>query len=93
MLRRMVIAMQVLIDIPEEDYNEIKEHENFIRRSGNTWKIAVLDGVVLPEKHGRLIDADAAKCSSCGKFGCENWDLCELFKAKTIIEADGGSEE
>ena len=85
--------MEILIDIPEEDYNEIKEHENFIRRSRNPWKIAVLDGVVLPQKHGRLIDTDAAKCSSCGKFGCENSDLCELFKAKTIIEADGSNVE
>ena len=82
--------MQIVIDIPEEDYNEIKEHENFIRRSKNPWKIAVLDGVVLTEKHGRLIDADAAKCSSCDKFGCENSELCSLYNAPTIIEADGG---
>lgn len=59
--QRKVTEMQIVIDISEEYYNEIKEHENFIRRSKNPWKIAVLNGTVLPEKHGDLIDRDELK--------------------------------
>lgn len=90
--------MQVLIDIPEEDYNEIKEHENFIRRSRNTWKIAVLDGVVLPEKHGRLIDAgELEECKELmNTISGESKDAVRMDAIRnmlTIIEADGGDAE
>jgi hypothetical protein len=90
--------MQVLIDIPEEDYNEIKEHENFIRRSRNTWKIAVLDGVVLPEKHGRLIDAgELEECKeTMNTISGESKDAVRMNAIRnmlTIIEADGGDAE
>lgn len=75
--------MRLVIDIPDWYYDELQEfkHPDFIDK-------AIRDGVILPKGHGRLIDADATKCSSCGKFGCENSDLCSLYNALTIIEAD-----
>lgn len=86
--------MQVVIEIDEKTYNDIQSHDwkNGGRWYSEEWK-AIHNGTPLPKGHGRLIDADAAKCSNCGKFGCKNSDLCELFKAKTMIEADGGDAE
>ena len=85
--------MRILIDIPEEDYNEIKGHENFIRRSRNPWKIAVLDGVVLPKKHGRLIDADILKSKMGDLAGFGILGRC-FDDEPTVIEAtkDGDTD-
>ena len=48
--------MQIVIDIPEEVYNDIKDgyYTDNMRKMG----IAIGNGTVL-EPHGRLIDADA----------------------------------
>lgn len=79
--------MQIIVDIPDKYITSDTCFKEWIKNAGDEF-----DMFILPKKHGRLIDADAAKCSSCGKFGCENSDLCELFNAKTIIKADGGAE-
>ena len=50
--------MQILIDISEEYYNEMKKIEWYLREYGSYIDFAVLDGIILPEKHGDLIDRD-----------------------------------
>ena len=48
--------MQIVIDIPEEYYNFIKNNED--RFSGSRIYDCVLNGTVLSKGHGKLIDAD-----------------------------------
>ena len=88
--------MQIVIDIPEELYDEIKHYGNI-----SVIHKAVLDGTPLPKGHGRLIDADAEDLQSelwtftrytgIDEAPYENACLV-LDKAPTILEADGGDE-
>lgn len=48
--------MQIVIDIPEEDWKFIKEADGC--RYSRTIIEAVINGTPLPKGHGRLIDAD-----------------------------------
>lgn len=48
--------MQIVIDIPGYMYKEIVEKEYH-----STVDSLILDGVILPKGHGRLIDADYLK--------------------------------
>ena len=95
--------MQIVIDIPEEMYQKIKETSMVIsgRRSGRTIDYtlfnAVNEGIPLPKGHGRLIDADAfnAELNNCA-YDTYN-DYSNTFdwieEALTIIKADKGEEE
>jgi len=88
--------MQVVINISEKT-KEFFDSNNCMNDTGWITHLCELinafrKGTTLPAGHGRLIDADAAKCSNCGKFGCENSDICSLYHAQTIIKADGGAE-
>lgn len=51
--------MQIVIDIPEETYKEIKE--GFYDKNTRKMAIAIGNGIPLPKGHGRLIDADELK--------------------------------
>ena len=64
--------MQIVIDIPEDFYKEIKMYGAM-----SVIHKAVLDGIVLPKGHGRLIDADALS----GQPSC-------IRNAQTILEAE-----
>lgn len=49
--------MEVVIDIPEEDYNQIlNDREDAVVAHDACRRIA--KGTILPDNHGRLIDAD-----------------------------------
>lgn len=48
--------MQIVINMPEEYYNFIKNNED--RFSGSRIYDCVLNGTILPKNHGRLIDAE-----------------------------------
>lgn len=96
--------MEIVIDIPEEEYKRMKEKRMF----GNvtTWKDAICNGTPLPKGHGDLKDVDALKKSyglECAtKYGNESKEQLEnsystmmlyeiadmLDYAPTIIEAD-----
>ena len=79
--------MQIVIEIPEEDYIRLRDEGMF----GNvtTFKRAVREGIPLPKGHGRLIDADVAV------DGMEDdYEYCEAINATpTIIEADRAESE
>ena len=88
--------MEILIDIPEEMWERVKD--GYVPLGISKY---LKNGVSLPKGHGRLIDADAieythaiARCLEDG----HNWnELCvtenELYDTPTIIEADTESEE
>ena len=77
--------MKIVIDIPEECVTPDTCFIEWVKAAGDKFEMTIL-----PKEHGRLIDADAAKCSDCGEFGCKK--VCSLYNAPTIIEADGGAE-
>ena len=82
--------VELIIKIPEEMYQKIKETSRFIsgRRSGKRFDYilfnAVNNGIPIPKGHGRLIDADVLV------DGMEDdYEFCEAVNATpTIIEAD-----
>ncbi len=88
--------MKVVIDIPDEVYEEFKEGRPSMKNDCIISN-AVFDGKVLPKGHGRLIDADALIKSIEEKSKrLKNLDtingLCGainlIYEAKSIIEAD-----
>lgn len=82
--------MQIVINISEESYKNIKERVN--KRDYPDMKIgrAIADGAPLPKGHGRIGDLDALRCENAD-FDTYN-DYCTMFDeieaAETIIEAD-----
>lgn len=58
--------MKIVIDIPEEVYNNIKSNEEiitYVTKDGGGSRalhgsLAIINGTILPKGHGRLIDAD-----------------------------------
>lgn len=97
--------MQIVIEISEADYKYFKstsfvEHEDCLRQSPEdrrgTMKLfrlvdAVKDGIVLPKRHGRLIDAD--KLNRKRKYGFKTEHAWEaLAYAETVVPADKEGE-
>ena len=99
--------MQIVIDIPERIVINIKDYcDMSIAEAKEILPIilnAIHNGTLIPEGHGRLIDADKTISKICGRAcGC-HLEECGLDKhcfsvawiesAPTIIEADTESEE
>ena len=98
--------MQIVIDIPTDTYEYIKEGtETSIDESEVVY--AVKHGIVFPENHGRLIDADLLSCkmfeecfikdSVNARWDSGLWLRYLLFEhvlnnTPTVIEADGKIE-
>ena len=84
--------MQIVIDIPEEEYEVIVNSEDC---GLHTLTRAIANGIPLPKGHGRLIDADKINDSDIkavkrnGKIYVELSDLQNLIdNAPTVLEAD-----
>lgn len=86
--------MQIVFDIPEEDYERLKEYKKapFCSLTSRTYE-AIANGVPLPKGHGRLIDADAYidKHEECGWLDDITVDEFNAI-TPTIIEADKEQE-
>lgn len=85
--------MQIVINIPEEDYNFVKRQ--VADGITNPLKICIANGIPLPKGHGRLGDLDALRkeISSWGMNDYEPSDFIdEIDRADTIIKADTESE-
>ena len=89
--------MQIVIEIPENDYNQIREYyeKNEIVEATYSY---IYHGTVLPENHGRLIDADEAKNTMmdvmCGT-GYQTQAMNVVgseFYTPTILEETEGKE-
>ncbi len=52
--------MQIVIDIPEDDYHDILQYTELKANTEfeNLMIVAIKNGTTLPKGHGRLIDAD-----------------------------------
>lgn len=79
--------MQIVIDIPEDNFKRIRELAEVQGLSDNLMGyslLAIAHGIVLPKGHGRLIDADAVLEEPYGNT------YKDIDIAETIIEADKG---
>ena len=94
--------MQIVIDIPDEKYEEIMLYTQYSTPVELThFEEVVKNGTPIPKGHGRLIDAElldkkridyivdgyANDADDCAEFGMM------IILAPTIIEADGGDAE
>lgn len=81
--------MQIVINIPEKDYNNITPFLQYEPINGgfNLFKVleVIKNGTPLPKGHGRLIDADALNRKD---VNCANVPMNFIDTAPTIIEAD-----
>ena len=96
--------MRLIIDIPEEDYNNIAPVLNGETIEGGFDILKTLEiiknGTPLPKGHGRLKDVDKIGLTNFECFMC-NGDYKEALKkyiekienAPTIIEADKEAED
>ena len=86
--------MQIVIDIPNEYYEDIKEHGGLYGYcSGLVIASEVVsNGTPLPKGHGRLIDADATlKIIDVEYPNVDRKDIKKIVEdAPTIIEATEG---
>lgn len=96
--------MEIVIDIPEEQYEYIKGLYKACTDYRTTLMLydAVRNGAPLPKGHGRLIDADELQrtyCDdNCGQRKCvDAMDRCVFISAvlesQTIVEAEGRKNE
>ena len=88
--------MQIVIDLPEEEYNLIKmKLESNIGGVSSEAERVIAKGTPLP-KHGRLIDADSMKRIDAIQRG--DFNSIESIRAwidvmSTVIEADKSESE
>lgn len=93
--------VQVVIDIPDDVYDECKGDVYFPDTGGILWD-AVRDGTPIPKGHGRLIDADDLDLKRIDIIlSGEVKDTVDALSkmgmliiiAPTVIEADSGKDE
>lgn len=82
--------MQIVIDIPEEIYNELKTHPLF-SSDMPTIERAIKNGTILPKGHGDLIDADKIQFENneFDTYSDYSKAFNAIYYAPTIIEKDG----
>lgn len=83
--------MQVVIDISEKDYQNLKAKDKFDDMYLNYYEKLIVNGIPLPQNHGDLKDMD----DLCPKsnYGCKNCDYlhtCNFYNTPTLIKADNG---
>lgn len=87
--------MQIVIDIPNYDYRQIKKYyeKNDIVEATYSY---IYHGIPLPKGHGRLIDVSDIEWAKHREernyidYDVIDWD--DIVNAPTIIEADKESE-
>lgn len=95
--------MKLIIDIPDQEYNDCKNRFNMIYQEGylnynlNTALIMyIANGTIIPKGHGRLLDED--KLLSMLVFGkhiddCKCVEIAEVCNKAVVIEADKEKKE
>lgn len=73
--------MEIVIKIDDELYNEILSR----KYSKTRIEKAVANGKPLPEHHADLIER---RCGNKVCNGCEHLDICDIYNAPTVIEAE-----
>ncbi len=86
--------MQIVIDIPEKDYDDILNGET--KASALNWSTfnAIREGTPLPKGHGRIVDIGPyeGKVIASRKY-CGVNRLIEVSELDTIVEADKAESE
>lgn len=87
---------EIVIRIPEKDYDNMCRGKLI-----DTICVAIRDGIVLPKRHGRLIDADslikaieekAKRLSNADTINGLCGAVALIFEALTIVEAESKEE-
>jgi hypothetical protein len=87
--------IELVIKIPEDYYEALRKTDLMIsgQRSGKTLMSviygAVAKGTPLPKHHTDLIER---RCGNEVCNGCEHSDICDIYNAPTIIEAEGSEQ-
>ena len=99
--------MRIVIDIPEEVFDEIYNNNYYSLKGKAALRVAVRNGIPLPKGHGRLGDLDALETKMVNGIRAGNYeegyehyphinnmdDCVECVKyADTLIEADEGGQ-
>lgn len=85
--------MQILIEIPEEEYLTIRQYQDIAPNKTHSLAMSIINGKQLPKGHGDLIDRDDLLADS---YVIDDWsgnevnivDVMSVKMADTIIEAD-----
>lgn len=82
--------MQIVIDIPEEEYKKAKWKANGVRGLTEIESI-IANGIPLPKGHGRLIDANAIALIDEDFVSQSDYVVaeCVVENAPTVLEAEG----
>ena len=87
--------MKLIIEIPEEEYNRIKEWEDSITGYQTSLVLyrAVRNGTPLPKGHGRLVDenyiiAELVYRKHLLSEGVKCGEVAEIFNNAVVIDAD-----
>ena len=72
--------MQIIIEISEDDYKEVKEETYSGIQIENRVFSAIANGTPLPKGHGRLIDKDhvIARLEAASKFLAERMQMLSM---------------
>ena len=81
--------MQVVIDVPDEEYEIIKNTTIGI----NWYQYLIKHGTPLPKGHGAIKDVSQIEIPMCEDSSYERWVQVAINSAPTIIEADTESRE
>lgn len=88
--------MEIVIDIPKEQYEDIcHNYVNYKNTVADRLLSAIAEGTVLPEKHGRLIDA-CAVCQNTKDTECDTCfhnDICNVYHTPTVLKASSKGEK
>lgn len=94
--------MKIIIDIPEEVFDEIYNKNYYSLKGKEALRVAVRNGTPLPKGHGKLKDVDAIKpinapIAPLTPEDSVHYELIymksEIDRAPTIIEADKEGEQ
>ena len=86
--------MKIVIDIPDEVYKNVKDHNSFLP---NCIHSSIETGTVLPKGYGRLVDTNALimKLDEYNEYATFDCDAVKdlIDTAPAVIEADPGGNK
>lgn len=85
--------MELVIKLPEDAYKKLEQ--KFRNGKANVLDCIILNGIVLPKGHGRLIDADEIQFENTefDTYGDYSIAFDAIDQADTIIGAEGSENE
>ena len=78
--------MQVVIDIDEKDYQNLKAKDKFNDMYLNYYEKLIINGTPLPSGHGDLIDTNGLKAS----MFCYMRDMNKSYEARYVMSVAKG---